>query len=56
MSLVPNAARNRTVFIVNQEMPTVIVSRYHVAPVDQVTFPNRAIFQIDFAAKSLHLR
>ena len=56
MSLVPNATGDRPVFIVNQEMPTVIVSGHNVAPVDQVAFANRAIFQIDFAAKSLHLR
>ena len=53
--LIADAARNLSVLIVNQQMPTVIVSLHDVAPVYQVIVLDCSVLKVYLATKSLHL-
>ena len=56
MSLITDASVNLSIFIVDQQMPTIIVSLHHMTSVDQVTLLDRTVLQVYLTTKSLHLR
>ena len=55
MNLIAYAARNRAIFVVHQQVPTMIIRCYDVASVDQLILLNRAVLQVNLSPKSLHL-